>query len=173
MLPYRRNSRKTRSYLFWRIEFHVEFSRCTQNDLLNHWSHTGRRDWNKTINELFQRRARSGVPKSFQARFQDFGQVFLVCSRPELPPSHSIAAREKKLLVPRVRKVTSETKVHGRKGEEFLSFFSHLSLSQSEVNLIVTVTYLQEFFQRFSPAACVVNSWLVHAIVCVIYDWSE
>ena len=34
-------------------------------------------------------------------RLFGFGQVFLVCSRPESSPPHSIAAREKKLVVPK------------------------------------------------------------------------
>ena len=169
MLPYRRNSRKTRSYLFERIEFHVEFSRCTQNDLLNHWSHTGRRDWNKTINELLQRRARSGVPKTFHARFSDLVKSFWCAADPNHLRCTQLQPARKTPGTERVRKVTTETKVHGRKGDEFLCPFSCLSLSQSEVNLIVTVTYLRMFFPHSSPAAC---SWLlIGSCRCVRQLW--
>ena len=77
--------------------------------------------------------------------------------------------REKTRGTERVRKVTTETKVHGRKGDEFLCPFSCLSLSQSKVNLIVTVTYLRAFFPHSSPAAC---SWLlIGSCRCVRQLW--
>ena len=103
------------------------------------------------------------------ARFSDLVKSFWCAADPNHLRCTQLQPARKTPGTERVRKVTTETKVHGRKGDEFLCPFSCLSLSQSKVNLIVTVTYLRAFFPHSSPAAC---SWLlIGSCRCVRQLW--